>query len=127
MRRTRGLLGPLVACLGLWLVLRRRVDVVEVRGRSMIPALWPGDRLVVLRVRTVRPGHVVLAPDPRAPGRELVKRVAAVDPTAVLVAGDNAAESTDTRTFGPVRRDAVRWRAVWRYWPPGRVGRISRR
>ena len=33
------------------LALRRRLDVVEVRGRSMAPTLLPGDRLLVARSR----------------------------------------------------------------------------
>ena len=35
-----GLLGGLAVAL----VARERLDVVEVRGRSMTPALYPGDR-----------------------------------------------------------------------------------
>jgi nickel-type superoxide dismutase maturation protease len=101
----------------------RRLDVVEVRGRSMAPALLPGDRLVVVRA-SPRVGDVVLARDPRHPARELVKRVARLDDSAVELRGDNPAFSTDARTFGSLTLDAVTWRAVARYWPPGRVGRI---
>jgi signal peptidase I len=97
---------------------RRWLDVVEVRGRSMAPTLLPGDRLVVARLhRTPRVGEVVLAPDPGRPRRELVKRVAIVEPGAVALRGDNVAASTDAR----VAPDRVRWRAVLRYWPPGRA------
>lgn len=128
MRRARDLVGPLVACLALWLLLRGRLDAVEVRGRSMLPSLRPGDRLLVSRLhRPPRVGEIVLAPDPRDARRELVKRVTAVDADGVTVRGDNAAESTDARTFGVVPPTAVRWRAVFRYYPPGRFGPISRR
>jgi nickel-type superoxide dismutase maturation protease len=109
-----------------WWLLRRRLDVVEVRGRSMLPTLRPGDRLVVVRLDGPRPGDVVLAPDPREPRRELVKRVASVDPAGVVVRGDNPAESTDARTFGALPPAAVRWRVAARYWPPSRVGIIRR-
>jgi signal peptidase I len=100
---------------------RRQLDVVEVRGRSMLPTLLPGDRLLVVRVRP-RVGDVVLAPDPRAPSRELIKRVSEIDATGVMLRGDNVAASTDTRGAP----DAVQWRAVVRYWPPARVALITR-
>ena len=61
----------------------RWLDVVEVQGGSMAPALLPGDRLLVesrsYLSRAPRAGEVVLAADPRQADRELIKRVAAVD------------------------------------------------
>ena len=106
-----------------WLLGRRALDVVEVEGRSMAPAFEPGDRLLVEsishRYRAPRTGDVVLARDPRRPMRELIKRVAAVDPvrrTAVL-AGDAPESSTDSRTFGPIPMAEIRWRVAARYWP----------
>ncbi|MGH2488092.1 MAG: nickel-type superoxide dismutase maturation protease [Candidatus Limnocylindria bacterium] len=114
-----------VAVLG-WRVLRD-LDAAIVEGRSMVPTLEPGDRLVVeswtYRQRPPRPGEVVLAADPRHPDRELAKRVAAVGPESLTLLGDGAG-STDSRTFGAVPLEAVRWRAVARYWPPRRAGRI---
>ncbi len=107
---------------------RRWVDVVEVHGGSMAPALLAGDWLVIERRtyerRGPRVGEVVLAPDPREPSRELVKRVAAVDPVAGLIElrGDAPDASTDSRDFGAVPTASVRWRAVARYWPADRVG-----
>lgn len=93
----------------------------------MAPALLPGDRLLAVRLRrTPSVGEIVLAPDPRATGRELVKRVAAVGAGAVTLAGDNPAESTDARTFGALPPEAVAWRIVLRYWPPRRFGRPGR-
>lgn len=102
---------------------RRWLDAVEVRGGSMGPTLLPGDRLLVeawsFRRRPPRAGDVVLAPDPRQPGRELVKRVAAVDASAgsVELHGDALEASTDSRAFGVVPIANVRWRVIGRYWP----------
>jgi nickel-type superoxide dismutase maturation protease len=130
MRRWRGLTGPLVACLALvaGLTARARLDIVEVRGRSMLPALRPGDRLLALRLgRAPRAGEVVLAPDPRDPTRELVKRVHALEATGVILRGDNPAFSTDARVFGALPVESVRWRIVARVWPLDRVGHIARR
>ena len=107
---------------------RRWLDVVEVRGASMAPSLLPGDRLLVeshtYEGRHPRPGEVVLAADPRERERELIKRVATVDDEAgsAELRGDAPAASTDSRDFGSVPLAAIRWRAVYRYWPPGRVG-----
>jgi nickel-type superoxide dismutase maturation protease len=108
----------------------RWLDVVEVTGRSMAPTLLPGDRLLVeglsYRRRPPRPGEIVLAADPRQPSRELVKRIGGVDPSSgsAELAGDAPAESTDSRTFGPVDLGEVRWRAAFRVWPPTRLGTV---
>jgi nickel-type superoxide dismutase maturation protease len=116
--------GILLGLAAVLLVGRRALlDVVEVDGGSMAPALWPGDRLVVealsYRSRPPRVGEIVLAHDPRLASRELVKRVTAVDPVAgsVSLAGDAPEASTDSRTFGAVALELVRWRVVGRYWP----------
>jgi nickel-type superoxide dismutase maturation protease len=120
--RPRGLLWPLLIVAAL-IGARRWLDVVEVRGASMAPTLRPGDRLLVARLRP-RPGDVVLAADPRGGHRELVKRVTGFDDVGLTLLGDNSAASTDARTFGVVPAHAVEWRAVARYWPAGRFGRI---
>jgi signal peptidase I len=100
---------------------RRWLDVVEVRGRSMAPTLLPGDRLLVARAAP-RVGGLAVAADPRHSGRELVKRVAAINPGGVELRGDNLDASTDARTFGHV--ELPRWRVLARYWPPARIGAI---
>ncbi len=103
----------------------RSLDVVIVRGRSMAPALEPGDRLLVMRqVRTPRRGDVVLAADPRDRERELIKRVTRVERGAVTLRGDAPHASTDSRAFGTLPVAAIRWRAVLRYWPLARFGTI---
>jgi signal peptidase I len=120
----RGLLGSLLAVIA-FLALRRRIDVVEVRGRSMAPALLPGDRLLVARFASPRAGDIVLAPDPRDPRRELVKRVSGIDAAGVVLGGDNSSESTDGRSFGALPLAAVSWRVIGRYWPPERIGQVA--
>ena len=118
----RALVWP-VAAVVVFLAARRWLDVVEVRGRSMSPTLQPGDRLLVMRIRP-RAGAVAVAADPREPARELIKRVARIDGAGTHLRGDNPGASTDARTFGSVPGESVRWRAVWRYWPIRRAGRI---
>ena len=118
----RALLWSLLAAAAA-LAARHRLDVVEVRGRSMAPALLPGDRLLVARIGSLRTGTVVLAADPRDPRRELIKRVSGFEPGGVMLSGDNPSESTDARTFGALPTAAVSWRVVGRYWPADRIGR----
>jgi len=133
---TAGRWGPLlwlvVASVGLLTAARyhpfRRVEVV---GSSMVPALLPGDRLVVVRLPwrspfRPGPGQVVALRDPRRPDRILIKRVRSVDPGlgTLEVEGDSRQFSTDSRTFGPVSRTAVIGTAVYRYAPSGRNGPV---
>ncbi len=93
----------------------------------MEPALADGDRVVLWRTRRLRPGDIVAAPDPRDSRRSLLKRLVALEGTSLWLEGDNAAASTDSRHFGPVPRDTALGRAVYRYHPPERVGRLARR
>ncbi|HEX9531121.1 MAG TPA: nickel-type superoxide dismutase maturation protease [Acidimicrobiales bacterium] len=99
---------------------------MEVRGDSMRPTLLPGDRLAVVRGLPVRAGDVVALADPRRPDRIMVKRAEAETPGGWFVVGDEPGASTDSRHFGPVPAGLVIGRAVYRYAPDGRVGRLRR-
>ena len=95
----------------------------------MMPTLQPGDWLLadpdVFRERRPRPGELVLVPDPRQPGRLLVKRVAAIEPDGWLsLLGDDTEASTDSRSFGAVDPATLEGRPWFRYWPLRRVGRV---
>lgn len=134
MARRKRLGGPLFLALGMAAGItlgRRWLDVVEVRGGSMAPSLLPGDRLLVesrsYQGRAPRPGEVVLAADPRRADREIIKRVASINDAAssAMLRGDAPESSTDSREFGAVPLEAIRWRAVFRYWPPQRAGRLA--
>jgi signal peptidase I len=126
------------AALGAWVAFRPFRVAVE--GESMAPGLQPGDWVVAVRPRRVRRGDIVVVEDPRTPGFELVKRVVALPgdwlevadhheqgdaaglvlgPDEYWVLGDAPERSTDSRTFGPVSRTAIRGVVRLRYWPPG--------
>jgi phage repressor protein C with HTH and peptisase S24 domain len=91
----------------------------------MEPTLVGGDRLVVVKgCGGPRTGDIVAVTDPRGGGRLLVKRVVSVEGDEVVVEGDNPRSSTDSRAFGPLRRRAVVGRAVYRYFPADRAGRL---
>ena len=89
----------------------------------MEPTLQPGDRLLVVGLRA-RVGDVVAL---EHDGLVMVKRVVGVDGDRVAVQGDNAAASTDSRSFGPVARASILGRAVYRYAPRERAGRVPLR
>jgi|GEM_PF-133118 len=72
----------------------------------------------------VRVGDVVVVPDPRQQSRALVKRVAKLGGGSAWLAGDNPARSTDSRDFGPVELGSIRGKAVYRYAPASRAGRL---
>jgi signal peptidase I len=106
------------AVLGVGLV-RRKLAVVEVAGRSMEPVLWSGDRVLVRRARLseLRPGLVAVVEMPRldADGPELpsgwpprhrkwlIKRVAALpgDPLPAGVPGPGPDPDSDQRGLVP--------------------------
>jgi signal peptidase I len=110
-------------------LLRRRLLLVTVEGRSMTPTYAPGDRLLVRRIpfSALRRGEAVVLRSPGAelPGepRYLVKRAAALpgDPVPagvpadgpvvpdgrLAVLGDNANGSADSRHIGLLSSDAV--------------------
>jgi signal peptidase I len=98
----------------------RPARLVVVEGISMLPTLHPGDRLLVLGLPP-RVGDVVAL---RHHGRVMVKRVTAIVGSHLMVQGDNAATSTDSRSFGALPLASVLGRAVYRYAPRERVGRV---
>ncbi|MDQ6649397.1 MAG: S26 family signal peptidase [Actinomycetota bacterium] len=106
----------------------RRWFLVTVAGASMQPTLHPGDVLVVRRSATVRAGDVVVASFLARPGRLVVKRAMRqlADGNWEL-AGDNAAASQGSESFGPVPPQDVLGRAVWRWWPVRAAGPVRRR
>lgn len=74
---------------------RRRLRRVEVVGESMLPALRPGDWLLVLNRARVSEGDAVVALHPDDPGLLIVKR-AAHRTAAWVVAGERQPAGTGT-------------------------------
>lgn len=75
----------------------------RVTGSSMTPKLKAGAVVVAFR-RSIRPGSVVVAD---LGGREVVKRVAAIEHDRVYLRGDNRYESTDSRHYGGLPKHAI--------------------
>jgi nickel-type superoxide dismutase maturation protease len=122
-----------VAAIAVALV-RWRPSRIEVRGASMVPTLLPGDQALAVSRRHPKKGDVMVVEHPGRPGYEMVKRVTALPGEAVgertldedeyWVEGDRADASSDSRHFGPVRRDLLKARVVLVYWPKERRRRI---
>jgi nickel-type superoxide dismutase maturation protease len=92
---------------------------VKVAERSMIPALRPGDWLVVLRTRRIRPGQIVLARHPAQPDMLIVKRAARRVEGGWWLESDNpGGGAVDSRRFGAVPVALVEGRVLTRYWRP---------
>ncbi len=91
----------------------------------MQPALLPGDRLLVLTWAPPRKDDMIVFRDPEARGTFTIKRVQALTADGDLVVrGDNANVSRDSRHFGAVPRALVIGRVLYRYLPGARRGRL---
>ncbi|HEX2893262.1 MAG TPA: S24/S26 family peptidase [Marmoricola sp.] len=102
-----------------------RWGIATVRGRSMLPALRAGDRLLVDYRRRPRAGDVVTARFPD--GTLAVKRAESARSTRSGASGwwllsDNPGEGVDSRHRGVVADEAVLGVVRLRIWPwPRRV------
>jgi signal peptidase I len=123
--------GASVAMMIVWNVLRRRPFRVAVEDANMAPTLLPGDWALAAAGARLGRGDVVVVEHPGRPGYEMVKRLIAVPgdgvggdrplgPDEYWIEGDHADASTDSRRFGPVRRDELRAKVLLIYWPPSR-------
>ena len=95
-----------------------RIGTVQVRGPSMVPALYDGDCLVVLRGAAVRPGALVVARYRADPSVLVVKRAVRPVDGGWEVASDN--EFARSSLSGVADVEA---RVLFRYWPPRRAHR----
>ncbi|MEO6351157.1 MAG: S26 family signal peptidase [Candidatus Limnocylindrales bacterium] len=101
---------------------------VAVSGHSMEPTLLDGDWLLVdpdaYLTRRPQPRELVVARDPRAEGRVIIKRVAESDELGFTVAGDHPAHAGDAPEIGRLVDGHLIGRPWLRYWPPSRIGRL---
>lgn len=94
--------------------MRRPLTAVLVDGRSMLPALRPGDCLLVRPGAQIRPGDVVVARFDARPALLVVKRAVRPDGELWWVESDNPEVTDDSRRYGAAQ---VLARVVLRYWP----------
>ncbi|MGA9749553.1 MAG: S26 family signal peptidase [Nocardioides sp.] len=92
-----------------------RWGIAIVHGRSMVPTLRAGDRLLVIHGGTPRAGGLVVVRFPE--GVVAVKRAARRVPGGWWVEADNPVEGVDSRQLGVVREEDVVARVLLRLWP----------
>ena len=92
-----------------------RIGIAVVRGRSMQPTLYDGDRLLVLHAGRPRAGRllVVRLPD----GTVAVKRAVRREPDGWWVERDNPREGVDSWSVGAIPDRDVIALALLRLWP----------
>jgi nickel-type superoxide dismutase maturation protease len=87
----------------------------NVQGTSMVPALKDGETVLVDPHAGVEAGDIVLARHPYKQSVKVLKRVREIDAAGRLfLVGDNAAESTDSRTLGLFPVESIIGTAVCR-------------
>ena len=91
----------------------------RVEGESMLPHVSPGEHVLVNKaaywLRKPSTGDLVVLRDPRDSSRLLIKRIERAEGDRWTVVGANAEASTDSRTFGPVGKDALVGKVMLRY------------
>lgn len=80
----------------------------KVEGNSMRPVLTEGDVVLVKAGRKISVGDIVLIRHPYRKSVRMIKRVSAIkDDGSFDVAGDDPAESTDSRTLGAIQSSSL--------------------
>ena len=92
-----------------------RLGLARVHGRSMLPTLRAGDRLLVRYGVPPRAGQVVVVRFPD--GTLAVKRATVRDGAGWWVERDNPREGTDSATVGTISDTDVLAVALGRVWP----------
>jgi nickel-type superoxide dismutase maturation protease len=101
--------------------MRMPFSAFVVAGDSMLPALRPGDCLLVSRWSRIDVGSLVVARRPQIAGLLLVKRAARRADGGWWLLSDNAAAGLDdSRVFGVLPDACVVGKVLFRYYPFGR-------
>lgn len=90
-----------------------------VSGNSMLPTLKPGqDVLVLCWFYKLKVGGLVAF---KKDSKEMIKRVRQLSSDlpvrqagrGMFVQGDNSKESTDSRKFGPIKKEEIIGKVIW--------------
>lgn len=92
------------------------ISRLTINGNSMSPTLKPGqDVLSVNWFVNPKIGDVVVVKSDKGKvQRDIVKRVVRIEGDKVFVEGDNKGKSTDSRDFGPISKDQVVGKIVYK-------------
>lgn len=86
-----------------------------VEGDSMSPTLNNGEIILLDPHASLEVGDLALADHPYRSSVRIIKRIASIEPGGLVsLIGDNAPESTDSRTFGLVSIKSIKGRVVCR-------------
>lgn len=98
-------------------------DTIEIRVQTVTnPTTGVEERDVLV----MRNGEVLDEPYfVNRPCNNCRDRVWTLGPDEYFLMGDNRNHSNDSRAFGPVRREAIVGRAVFRYWPLDQLGTLN--
>lgn len=91
------------------------LDLYYIPSSSMAPTLVPGDIVLAdtwISEEEIEPGDIIIFEHPDAKGFLLIKRVIKKDSQSFIVAGDNRANSLDSRTLGTIALPLVRAKAT---------------
>jgi nickel-type superoxide dismutase maturation protease len=92
---------------------RRHGFLVE--GNSMAPTLLDGQAVLIDPRARIGAGDIVLARHPYKQSVKILKRIDRINTDGSCeLAGDNEAESTDSRTFGPISSKDILGKVVCR-------------
>ena len=82
-----------------------------ISGNSMLPTLKSGQDVLV-RCWFINPkaGDIVVI---KHGVREIVKRIQTIRDRKYFVIGDNKKESTDSRKFGPIKKEQIIGKVIW--------------
>jgi len=90
-------------------------EIFLVQGDSMLPALKDGDVVLINPHAEPKTGDIVLARHPFKKSVQIIKRIREISPEGrYFLVGDNAEESTDSRSFGAIPAKDILGKAVSR-------------
>jgi signal peptidase I len=104
------------------IVVFESVDDPETDLIKRVVAL-PGDRVAVRSGRLIVNGETQKEPftNKKFPDTSFFAATT-IPKNHVFVMGDNRANSSDSRVFGPLPKKNIEGEAFLRFWPPGRIG-----
>jgi len=83
---------------------------VVIHGNSMSPALKNGDEVTfdTYRKQSIKIGDILFVNHPYSINKKIVKRVSKIKGDSLyFLEGDNAYESSDSKTFGYISREGI--------------------